>query len=183
MSNPTVDAKAIEKFLVRLGQCYRLPGRLYLVGGSSLILVAAKASTYDIDISFEVEAEHEAQFIKCVREVGRELDLPVEQVSPAEFLPLPAGYEDRRRYIGRFGALDVFHFDPYSVALSKLERMADKDLNDVISMVQKHVIDPNLLERYFHEILPDLETLSLKTDRRDFERKFAVFQARLRGDA
>lgn len=45
-----VTAKVMQQFLSALGRCYRYPGKLFLVGGSSLALVAAKVSTLDIDI-------------------------------------------------------------------------------------------------------------------------------------
>ena len=179
MSNKTVDAQGVLEFLNRLGQCYRQAGAVYLVGGSSLLLVAAKASTADIDLTFEVSREHHAEFIRCLRQIGREMGLPIEQASPDEFLPLPAGHQDRRRYIVRYGALEVFHFDFYSVALGKLQRGNEKDYADVISMVRNHVIDFESLERYFQEVLPKLEDYSLRASRQDFERKFALLKKRL----
>ena len=176
MSNAQVDAQVLNRFLQRLGQCYRRPGTLYLVGGSSLLLVAAKASTFDIDITFEVAPEDHAEFIRCVRQVSREIEVPVEQTSPAEFLPLPFGYRDRRRYIGRYGSLEVFHFDLYSVALSKLLRASDKDLQDVVALVRSGAIERTKLERYFQEILPKIENYSLRADPQDFERRYRLFE-------
>ena len=51
--------------------------------------------------------------MRCLRQVSRELHFPVEQASPEQFIPLPKGFEDRRQFVGRFGALDIFHFDLY----------------------------------------------------------------------
>ncbi|MBI3359638.1 MAG: hypothetical protein HY023_00830 [Chloroflexi bacterium] len=177
------DAQEILDFLRRLGQCYRHAGVVYLVGGSSLILVAAKESTFDIDLKIEVAPEHHDEFIRCVRRLSAEMELSIEQASPDEFLPLPAGYEDRRRYVGRYAALDVFHFDFYSVALGKLQRGNEKDYNDVVSMIRAGVIELGNLEQYFREVLPKLEAYSLRTDPQDFERKFALFKTRLSSDA
>ena len=84
-----ITAQALQEFLKQLGQCYRHPGRLYLVGGSSLILVAAKVSTLDIDLQFDVPAEHHNTFIRCLREISRQHKLPIEQASPDQFIPLP----------------------------------------------------------------------------------------------
>jgi hypothetical protein len=47
---------------------------------------------------------------------SRDLRIPIERASPDQFIPLPAGYKDRKRFIERYGSLDVFHFDFYSVA-------------------------------------------------------------------
>ena len=179
MARKLHDARQISEFLDRLGQCYRFPGTVYLVGGSSLLLLAAKESTFDIDLKFQVPPERHSEFIRCLRQLSVEMQLAVEQASPDEFLPLPGGHEDRRRYIGRYGGLEVFHFDLYSVALGKLERGNEKDLVDVIQMVRTGLIDLQALERYFQEILPRLEGYSLRTDPHDFERKFGLFKRRL----
>lgn len=178
MTNSLVDAQGLYRFLQRLGQCYRHAGELYLVGGSSLLLVAAKTSTFDIDVKFEVPLEHQTAFIRCLRQVGRELGVPVEQASPDQFIPMPSGYIERRRFVGRFSNLDVFHFDFYAVALSKLHRGNDKDFADVISMTQQGLIELTALEGYFQEILPRYEDL-LSADPTGFRRKFALFQEKI----
>ena len=60
----------------------------------------------------------------------------VEEASPGDFIPLPAGSEGRHEFIERFRKLDVFHFDLYSVALSKIERGRTQDLEDVLKLLQ-----------------------------------------------
>lgn len=171
-----VDDQGITQFLERLGRCYRYAGTIYLVGGSSLILVAAKESTFDIDLKVEVAPEHHSEFIRCLRQVSRELQFAVEQESPDQFIPLPAGYQHRCQFIGRFGSLDIFHFDFYSVALSKLHRGNEKDFNDVANMIKRRLIEVITLEQYFQEILPQYENL-IGTDPDDFKDKFAYFKA------
>ncbi len=180
MSGDLVDAEAVWQFLDRLGQCYRHPGTLYLVGGTSLLLVAAKDSTFDIDVQFEVPDEYHGEFIGCLRQVSRELELPVEKASPEQFIPLPAGYQDRQRYIGRFGLLDVFHFDFYSVALSKLHRGNEKDFADVVNMLQIGLIELQHLDSCFEEILPRYETYQVAADPDAFRRKFTLLKQRVR---
>lgn len=174
MANTLVDMQGIISFLQRLGQCYRQIGTIYLVGGSSLLLVSAKESTFDIDLKFEVPPEYHTEFIRCLRQVGRELQMPVEQASPDQFIPLPQGYQERRRFIGHFGKLEVFHFDFYSVALSKLHRSNEKDFADVINMLHQGLLELSTLERYFQEILPQYENL-LSADPDSFQRRFALF--------
>ena|SRR3989304_7429171 len=122
-----------------------------------------------------------AEFIECIRSISREMQIPVEQASPDEFLPLPSGYENRHRYIGRYGNLEVFHFDFYSVALGKLNRGTEKDFSDVTQMVQVGVIRFSELEGYLQEILPKLETFNLRSDVSDLKRKFELFKKRMVG--
>ena len=42
----------------------------------------------------------------------------------------------RAKFIDRFGSLDVYHFDVYSVALSKIERGRDADFADVLALLE-----------------------------------------------
>lgn len=174
-----ITAQALKEFLEQLGHCYRYSGRIYLVGGSSLILVATKVSTLDIDLQFDVPVEHHDIFIRCLRELSRRYKVPVEQASPDQFIPLPRGYQDRHQFINRYGSLDVFHFDFYSIALSKLHRGNEKDFADVIQMVQSGLIELSKLQDYFQEILPQLELFQISTSAQDFERNFALFEQRL----
>ncbi|GMQ77869.1 MAG: hypothetical protein BMS9Abin02_0360 [Anaerolineae bacterium] len=174
-----ITSQVLRDFLNQLARCYRFPGRLYLVGGSSLALAAAKVSTLDIDLQFDVPAEHREAFIHCLRQIGQQSQLSIEQASPDQFIPLPRGYRDRHQFIGRYGSIDVFHFDFYSVALSKLHRGNEKDFADVIEMVRQGLISLDQLRGYFHEVLPQLDSFDISADAIDFERNFSLFEQRL----
>jgi hypothetical protein len=179
MDSPTVNSQTLNEFLRRLGSCYRHSGTLYLVGGSSLILLAAKTSTFDIDIKIAVPVENQPELISCLRRISQEMGIPIEQASPDEFLPLPAGYQNRHRHIGRFGNLEVFHFDFYSVALAKLHRGNEKDFSDVRNMLRAAVIELDTLQSQFDEILPCTAAFGLHTDPDSFARNFALLKERL----
>ena len=176
MPDTMVDARGLETFLSRLGQCFRHPATLYLVGGTSLLLVAGKTSTFDIDIQFSAANEYHAEFIRCLRTVGRELGVPVELASPEQFIPLPSGFQERRLFVDRYGLLDVFHFDFYSIALAKIHRGNEKDFDDVEKMVQVGLIDLARLEAYLAEILPKYEFYSPSADPVIFQRKFDLLE-------
>lgn len=85
-----------------------------------------------------------------------ELSLNVELASPLDFLPPLAGWRDRCRFRFREGNLEVFDFDPYSQALSKLERGFELDLKDVSSMVEAGLVEPNRLLELFEGVEPEL---------------------------
>jgi hypothetical protein len=174
-----VTAETLQDFLEQLGRCYRRSGRLYLVGGSSLILVNVKISTFDIDLQFDVPDEYQNEFIRCLREISRQRQLPVEQASPEQFIPLPLGYQNRHQFIGRYSSLDVFHYDFYSVALSKLHRGNEKDYVDAIGMVKQGLISLPQLREQFNEVLPQLEAFDIRVNAEDFERNFNLFEQRL----
>lgn len=162
----------------RLGEAL-ISGRLYLVGGTSLLLVAAKTATLDMGLQYEVDPSDHTEFVHCIRQVSRQMAIPVERASPSHFIPLPAGYAERHQFIGRYGQLDVFHFDFYSVALSKLHRGNEKDFTDVIAMVQRDLVSLPQLKQYFAEVLAQLEIRDIGARPEAFARKFALFEQRL----
>ena len=174
-----VTPSSLQDFLRQVARCFRHDGSLYLVGGSSLLFVEAKDSTFDIDFSFDVETQHHEQFIHCLRQVSRRMMVAIEQAAPHQFIPLPKGYEERHGFVERYGQLDVFTYDFYSVALSKIERGFDKDYADVMSMIERGVIEFEQLEVYFEEILPQVDSFGLRVSSADFSRKFNMLKQRL----
>jgi hypothetical protein len=115
-----------------------------------------RATTIDIDLL--VEADNPGGIVAAVRDLKDALDINVEFASPRDFIPLPAGWRERSIYIGRYGPLDVFHFDLYSVALSKIERGTERDFQDVVALVRSGRIDPAELDIAFREIVPRIAT-------------------------
>lgn len=114
-SRPPVDHNRIEMFLQKLGQRFRQPGRDYLVGGTTMVFESFRQQTLDIDLTFELDATHHASFVRSIRELKDELGANVEEVSPGDFIPLPKGHAERSQFIDRYGQLEVFHFDLYSI--------------------------------------------------------------------
>jgi len=146
-----------------------------------MVFEGFRAESLDIDLTFDVAPADQAALIQAIRELKDELRLNVEEASPGDFIPLPAGYQERAVFVGRYGQLDVFHFDFYSTALSKIERGTEEDLNDVLALLRAGRIDWVTLEKCFEDIRPRLAS-SLKQDPVEFERKFqAVRQLWARG--
>lgn len=80
--------------------------------------------------------------------------LDIEAVPIAEFVPLPPGAETRRHFISSFGQIVVYVYDLYTIALSKIARGFDTDMEDVIFLVKSNLIDLTELQRHFQSILP-----------------------------
>ena len=176
----TVDRPLIERFLRLVGEQYRRRGRLLLVGGTTLVYEGLRQQTLDVDLVLEVaDADHGA-LIQVMREVKQALDINVEEASPGDFIPLPAGYANRHIFIGTFGQVDVFHFDLYSLSLSKIERGRRQDLRDVILLLQDHRITWEQLGSQFQEILPQMELKSLRQDSAEFESNFRALATQWR---
>ncbi len=138
---------------------------MYLTGGATAVLEGWRDSTVDIDVRFEPDSDAALSRIKDLKE---ELAVNVELASPLDFLPPLDGWQERSRFRFREGNLEVFDFDPYSQALSKLQRGFDLDLKDVQSMVSSRQVEPErLLELYEgveHELFrfPAIDPTSLR---------------------
>jgi len=161
----------IEQFLRELGKRYRGGGRLYLVGGTQMVFAGFRGQTEDIDYTVQLEGDHQ-EFTAAVRSLIRELNISVEPAGPGDFIPLPGGWEQRSRFVGRYGRLDVYTFDPVSTALSKIERGSSRDIDDVLALLDQGIVSIPELQSAFEAILPRLETESLRVDEYDFRRKF-----------
>lgn len=133
------DAERIERLARELGRAVPPGTRMYLTGGATAVLEGWRESTVDIDVRFEPDAD---AALSRIRDLKEELSVNVELASPLDFLPPLPGWQERSRFRLREGNLEVFDFDPYSQALSKLQRGFDLDLRDVRSMVDAGQVDP-----------------------------------------
>ena len=147
-----MSERIIYDFLERLGNSYPRQASLYLLGGSALILLGSTRETLDID--YVGDDDHKDEFQLAIEETARELGLDTEAVPIDRFIPLPEGSERRSIHIGQFGKVNVHVFDPYSIALSKLDRGSDRDLEDLVFLIQRHQINADQLERFLHDALP-----------------------------
>ena len=173
---PPIDRLRVHYFLVKLGIAFKHPARLYLVGGTTLVYEGLREQSLDIDIAFEVENRFEAEFANTIRTLKDELQINVEQASPGDFIPLPAGWKERAKFVGRFGQVDVFHFDLYSTSLSKIERGREGDYQDVLALLGAGQIELKELQEAFANILPRVEAESLKRNPDRFKRNFAALE-------
>jgi hypothetical protein len=153
---PEVDRGRIEEFLRELGRAHRGPARLYLVGGTTMVYEGLRRTTVDIDLGIEVDPAQHSSLMSAVARLKDRLGINVEEASPGDFIPLPAGWRDRSPYVGRFGQTDVFHFDPVSMALSKLGRGYEQDLEDVRALLAAGLLTADALEVGWQEIAPQL---------------------------
>jgi hypothetical protein len=144
-----VDADRVREFMRAVGAAAKEEGVCYLTGGTTAVLVGWRTTTVDVDIKLEPEQDEVLRALPTIKE---ELRINVELATPGDFIPLPAGWEERSPSIGREGRLTFRHFDPYSQALSKLERAHDRDLEDVRAMLDRGLIEAARLAELFEEI-------------------------------
>jgi hypothetical protein len=176
MEPEPVTSAAILLFLQRLGERWQAQSALYLLGGGALCLLGNPRETRDLDYSVEATPEVLSQLQMVASKLAAEMQLDLEEVPLGEFVPLPPDAEQRRRFVGRFGQLDVYIFDPYSIALSKIARGFESDLDDVMFMLGQGLIEFSELELYFESVLPKAAKFDIEP--REFRQYFEEIRAR-----
>ena len=169
-----VTSQAVLQLVEQFGRRAQEPVRLYLLGGSAMLLLGSPRATKDIDYDLDVgEADNEA-IQRILGDLAGELRLDIEFVPLAEFVPLPPGFVDRHRLIGRFGMVELFVFDPYSLALSKIARGFEADLEDVRFLHRTGIVHLDELRSMFNAVLPDARQADV--DPVEFKQYFAELE-------
>jgi len=151
---PTVDKAEIERFLHAFGQFYRKQNRLYLTGGAALVHAGIRSGrTLDIDVEVT-----DGDMLLTIDQLKQRLQLNIEVASPKDFMPVPNQWETWSQYVGRYGSVDVFYFDFYSIALSKIDRGTTRDLQDVQLLVLQSIIDLKTLDIAFQEVIQQVQS-------------------------
>ncbi len=140
-----MDKAKLEAILATLGEQVPSASRLFLIGGSALTLLGSPRPSLDID--FVGDDIHPNELHRTLIAKAKEMKLQVEAVPIERFIPLPDGNELRQIFIGQFANLDVYVFDPYSIALSKVDRGLLTDFDDIIFLIKKNHITLEELER------------------------------------
>ena len=169
----------IEKFLNALGKTYRKAGRLYLAGGAALVHMGLRSgSTLDTDVV--IEATDEDEMITAIRRLVEQMQINIEFASPADFIPIPSQWAAHAKYIGRYGKIDAFYFDLYSLALSKIARSSDRDLVDVKLLTQQKLITLDELDAAYREVLPRMgKRPYINLNPQKFAERYAVVRQQL----
>lgn len=141
------------KLFEYLGSRIKTSGTLYLTGGASAVLVGWRDRTVDVDCKFHPEPQG---IYEALQEAKEKLDINIELAAPDHFIPPVPGWDSRSKFVGRYGQLDVYHYDFYSQALAKIERGHNRDLSDVESMVTLGLIEREKVGEFFQAIAGDL---------------------------
>lgn len=123
--------------------------RVYLTGGATAVLEGWRPATIDVDLRLEPEDD---ALMRQLPRLKERLDVNVELASPTDFIPELPGWRDRSPFVLREGAVQAHHFDPYSQALSKIERDFQLDREDVAAMIHHGLVEPARLLALFEEV-------------------------------
>lgn len=147
------DRERIHQFMQALSREARRDVRVYLVGGTTAVLLGWRATTIDVDLVMEPEDDAMLRAIPTLKDA---LQINVELASPAHFIPVPEGWQDRSTFIEQIGRVAFYHFDLYAQALAKVERGHRQDLLDVQEMIARGVVNAPQAREYFARVEPHL---------------------------
>jgi hypothetical protein len=145
------DADRIRALMRALGRAANEPGRAFLTGGATAVLLGWRATTIDIDLKLVPDQD---SVLRAIPRLKESLQANVELAAPDDFIPVPASWQDRSLFIAHEGRLDFYHFDLASQALAKIERGHAQDLTDVRVMLERGLVDPRRLRDDFAAIEP-----------------------------
>jgi hypothetical protein len=148
-----VDEERIQQFMEAFGRAAKRKVHVYLVGGTTAVLLGWRTSTIDVDLVMRPADESLLRAIPALKE---RLQVNIELASPADFIPVPKGWEARSPFIVQVGRVHFHHFDLYAQALAKVERGHRKDVADVAEMRARGLIDPDRALAYFARLEPAL---------------------------
>jgi len=157
-----MDNAEIQAILQNMGERVPPSSQLVLIGGGALTLLGSPRLTADID--FIGDDVHPNSLHQLIMQIAKELQIHVELVPLERFIPLPKGSEERSIRIGQYGNLEIYIADPYSIALSKLDRGLETDIDDIIFLIQRNFITLPELERFTREAVSQARKFDLHPD-------------------
>lgn len=150
---PPVDQSRIRELARHLARVANAPVRIYLTGGSTAVVEGWRASTVDVDLRMEPEADALLRALPAMKE---RLGINIELASPPDFIPELPEWRERSPFLFSEGHVAVHHFDLYSQALSKIERGFPQDLADVEAMLDSELVQTDRLRALYDAIEPQL---------------------------
>ena len=146
---PPVQLEKLESLMLAMGRRVKSAGKIYLTGGATALLHGWRTMTVDVDLKADPEP---GGFFEAIAVLKDELAVNIELASPSDFIPELPNWRERSLFIARHGLVDFYHYDPYSQALSKLERGHTRDLTDVTAMLHAGLITRDALWQQFLRI-------------------------------
>jgi len=150
---------AISNFLSEVGSQIMTPARLMILGGSALALLGSPRPTLDLDYLGDDLRKDDLQII--IEQLAVTHRMVVDAVPLDHYIPLPENVQIRHIFYQRYGLLDVYIVDPYVIALSKIDRGFDTDIDDIVFLVRRHLVDLDQLAENLEAALTQAVTYDL----------------------
>jgi hypothetical protein len=147
------DPDRIRRLMAALGAEADADARVYFAGGATAVLHGWRSSTIDVDLKIVPDRD---RLFRALPDLKERLQLNIELASPADFIPVRPGWEDRSPFIARESRVSFHHFEFDAQALSKIERGHAQDLQDIEAMLARSLVTREGLLAYFTAIEPAL---------------------------
>ena len=144
-----VTLPRLQEFMKALGAGAKSPGRVYLVGGATALLLGWRDSTIDIDLKVIPDTD---EILRALPALKERLHINIELASPDDFIPELPGWQERSRFIQQEGGLSFLHYDFYAQALAKIERGHAVDVQDARRMLKSGLVERQRLLELFSAI-------------------------------
>lgn len=167
-----VTRDVLNTALSTIDAAFARPGRLYLIGETSLLHEGWRIFVDCIELAAEVEDTD--AFEAALQQVRDQLGVTIYHEPPGDIIPLPEGHEERNRPVETAGLthLNLFHFDPFSVAFRFIARGDEPDYHLVLSYVEHGWVTMDKMEALLEELLPRFSMQTIQQDPAEFRRKY-----------
>jgi hypothetical protein len=166
--------ETLHQFMRELGAAAQGPGKVYLAGGATALLLGFREQTLDVDLKLDPEPKGA---FEAIARLKNKLDVNVELVAPDDFIPAAEGWRERSRLIDTHGGVEFYHYDLSLQALAKLERGHVQDLDDVARLLSGGYVSAGELQVRLAVIEPELPRYPA-VDAAQFKRRVQEFLAR-----
>jgi len=160
-----IDIRQQEELLMAVGKMLPKKMVVYAIGGTAMMLLGIKNSTLDIDFIFERKEERK-EFMEALKKLGAKsydnalaygtkeniplmlelgnsrFDMFLDKVVSSVF---SKSMKERARQAHEFGNLIVKVAEPSDIMLMKSATSREKDAEDIIAVISRHIVDWNAL--------------------------------------
>lgn len=148
-----IDAPRLRSFMQALGSEARDEARIFFTGGATAVLLGWRPLAIDVDLKILPAT---AALADAIRRQARVLDIELDFLCPADYLPELPGWEARSPLVERAGRLAFHHYDLGAQALAKIARGHAGDVADVREILVRGLVEPARLREIFRLIEPQL---------------------------
>lgn len=174
MGHRNATRDTLVDLLIQLDTRFARTASVYLIGETSQLFEGWRHWTSQIEIAGDVAREDQTEFTQIVDNLQAEFDVRVFDESPADVIPLPAGYESRAERIQLDGLrhLHVYHFDPYSVVLRFIARGDEPDYHMALMYIEHGWVNIIEMDAKLVEMVPQLTSQTIQQDPAELRRKY-----------
>ncbi len=178
-----LNREMIREFFTRLDAAFGCPARVYLIGETTQAWEGWREWTRQIEFTAETAGEDRAAFSETARRLAQNLEIEILEEHPGDLVPLPEGYQSRAvasktAFPGRF--LQLYHFDPYSVAFRYIARGDETDYHLALMYLQHGWIVEETMDELLASLLPEFSMETIQQDPAEFRRRYKGLKQMLR---